>query len=635
MGSDGLMNTVAVDSDLRFLGPDRIGLIGQQAAEMLMGGLGWIERRKEVVSVLDEVMLRRCISVEFRLTRSVRPIPTAPPNLVENGSAGSCSGGRGEAQLYGAPVYVLPKNPSGMMAFDLTDEAGSSLRLFGREDNAQISAAVIVAMAQMALEEVDADLSLSSELAAALRRVALAPADDGERLAVALLGPVVGEHRRERALRGVRTFFADLWRRGDEVPSGQTTIDDAFVVSGEAARQQLKLLADRRRFAWWLRTFAHSSLVVVPFRAANPGRKLVKLTFHERSVSDKQWGARLGWAPHRLVIDAPFVSARSFHFEASAPPGLQIFDAAHAVAGTDELETSSGPAPHVHLYRSRAERSGGGTAVLSLRTSFNGLAVGALPAALGVSVALLACALTARGIAGSSGDPTLLLLLPGLIATYVARPDVHGLTTRMLSGVRLMLIAAAVLAYGGAALVVLGGEPLPPIAPDRDAIIAGREVIFSRWLWVLFWLSLVPVAVLSVAWVTSLLQLWGWHMRLGLITVGRDVSSGVLMDDESLTDAAAARRYERLPHPGPGDGEHDLATEFYDSVVRGTWVLTVRMIAAPDGGLPQLRATSRYEPAPWWPFQATRRQCTAEVRRVTEMLDELAGVGASRLRPTS
>ena len=128
-------NSPAIDFESdsqRFLTADRLAEIGGLIAPMVGAGSSWIERRKESVQLLDDTALRRQISVDFSLRRSVAPL------LDETES--------GRDPLYCAPIFVLPKSPANFRSFDLCDEDHHSLFLIAREDNARISAEVLIAL---------------------------------------------------------------------------------------------------------------------------------------------------------------------------------------------------------------------------------------------------------------------------------------------------------------------------------------------------------------------------------------------------------------------------------------------------------------------------------------------------------
>jgi len=401
----------------RFLTAERIAKIGELIEPLLRDGLSWIERRKENVVILDDTALRRQISVDFTLRRTTVP-------LVDAGSDGNES-------IYCAPVFALPKAPSNLMAFDLRDETGRSLRLISRNDNAHISG---IALRRMAAHILGGDPS--DALGDELEKIARASADEGEQRALRL--------RHEPA---------------------------------EAYAPEAAILVEDCRFQWWLTTLAHSSIVVVLFRAFTPRRKLIKLTFEQPIESELRMRASLGWDPYRVWIDSPLIEARTYHFEAEAPPGLRITEARLSDDVHVEPVVDDGFLRRIHLYRDDAAISGAGTAMMRLRVS-SSFAGGALTAAFLTALALLACSIFAEKIATNpSSAPALLLFLPGFIATYIARPDQHALTTRLLSNARRLLMGVAFVAYVAAARVVLNGGA----AHGRVAVAETTESL-RRWL---------------------------------------------------------------------------------------------------------------------------------------------------------
>src|SRR5271166_1794574 len=383
----------------RFLTPERIVIVGKLIEPLIRDGLSWIERRKERVTILDDTALRRQISVDFSLRRTTTPIPDSVPE-------GS------EEQLYCAPVFMLPKAPANLMAFDLFDETGQSLRVVSRVDNAQISGVTLCHMAERILKAQERELP--APLAVELKQIAAVNADEGKQRAL-------------RVQHSLQSEYAD----------------------------ETALLADDERFCWWLSALAHSSILVVIYRERAPRRKIIKLAFEQPIESELKWRTSLGWDPYEVWVDSPLIEARTYHFEAEAPPGLRITKATLSDDRHNIPVKDHGFLRRVHLYREDAAQAGAGTAVMRLcvGASFGG---GAFLSAALTTGALLGAAVFADKIATNpTSAPALLLFLPGLIATYIARPEQHPLTTRLLWGARRLLLGIALLAYAAAARVAL------------------------------------------------------------------------------------------------------------------------------------------------------------------------------------
>lgn len=142
------------DDSQRFLRQARLDEIGELIAPLIGGGLGWVERRKESVQILDDRALRRQISVDFSLRSTVDPL---------------LDGKEKNDPLYCAPIFVLPKSPSNLRSFDLRDEEGHALMLISRADNAKISGAALVSLVGEHADLPEGQ-ELPAELKAELRR---------------------------------------------------------------------------------------------------------------------------------------------------------------------------------------------------------------------------------------------------------------------------------------------------------------------------------------------------------------------------------------------------------------------------------------------------------------------------------
>lgn len=540
----------------RFLTEDRIDEIGSLIAPLLNSGTAWIDRRKETVQILDDSALRRQVSVDFSLRSSVRALKEV---------------GGGES-IWAAPVFVLPKSPSSLRSFDLSDETGHSLSLISREDNAAISAAALLSLAA-AVGGLDDPGELEPGLRAQLKEVGEADADRAEAIAGRLLSE-----------------------------------------DGEWAGQLAAFRSDARSRGW-LETLAHSSIVVVLFRSEGPRRKLVKLTFQEEMKTEQRRLTRLGWAPYEVMIDSPRIEARSFHFEAEAPSGLRISKAQLTDDEAPEPVVETGPMKRVHLYREQAETAGAGTAVLSLDVAGPGFISGAMLASLLTVGALIACLIRASDIASNpTSAPALLLVLPGLIASYVARPDRHALTTRLLSFARGLILVVAFCAYLAAARVALAGSK-----PTAEPAIGEAAASLRTWLWGLAIVASVATIGLGITWLRGS-ALRRWLRREDRFTDNRSVvlSPGDL--ERAISSGAGG-----CPLP-PGytslRGIEDGVAELNRSVWHGDWTLTLELEPVADACM--ARVTLDYvELVPR--IMVLRRQLTAEANRIRDYLDELAG----------
>lgn len=304
------------------------------------------------------------------------------------------------------------------------------------------------------------------------------------------------------------------------------------------------------------------------FRSAGPRRKLVKLSFEEDINTQQRRLTRLGWAPYEVMIDSPRIEARSFHFEAEAPAGLRISEAQLTDSERDDPIAQKGFMKRVHLYREGAERAGAGTAVLSLDVARSGFVSGAMLASSLTVGALLACALRATAIATNpTSAPALLLVLPGLIASYVARPDRHALTTRLLSFARVLLLLIALCAYIAAARVALGGAHAitASATPSQDGSLA-------TWLWILMAVAAALSAALAVGWIrgSGILRRLEGEYRY-------ECAETVEMHSERLEDAIARQQGDCPLPPGyTSTGVfQDGALELSRSAWHGDWTLTL------------------------------------------------------------
>jgi hypothetical protein len=485
--------------------------------------LSWIERRKESVEILDDTAVQRQISVDFSLREWVEPL------LHEEQ--------QGLGDLFAAPLFVLPKSPpSSLMNFDLSDGDGRSLWLISREDNARISAATLTEMARRLLKSD----RLPAQLEDQLTKLCKADPATGMEIAARLLTP-----------------------------------------DGDDSAELVKL-SENQRFCWWVRTFAHSSVIVVLFRSPVQRRMLIKLSYQERIKTKQRVLTRLGWAAYRVGIDSSLFEARSSHFEAEAPPGLRISEARLSDNHSLEPTTERGFLRRVHLYRPQAHAVNAATAVLWLVVSGGFLGGALLASTLGFG-ALVACAIASESIAKNpTSAPALLLVIPGLIASYVARPDQHALTARLLSFARRLLLISALCAYGAAAKVALSGG-----TPDGPAQLDTRTDQLRTWLIVLAAISLVPLLGLLIGFLRG-------HIHLPTFGGRRFTHSACLRGahDRLLERLVQGDLRESLLSRYSLEARLPESVRFYSQRWHGTWFL--HLAAEPLGSETLLRLTGDY-----------------------------------------
>lgn len=548
--------TVATISEV-----SRVELAARISAPLLVAPPTWIKRRKETVTILDDTALRRQISVDFAL-----PAGTAPVESAENG----------EESLFCAPIFVLPKTPTNKMAFDLKDEAGRSLALMNRDETRVLSAQIL---GHMAADALDGKASLPGDLRARIEAIG-----------------------------------------AEEVPLALRIADEVLIAEPPAAwAPALAVLREHKRFTWWARTLAHSALVAVLFRAKGARRKLLKLSFEEPISARSRLATRFGWAGYEVLVDTSWAEAGSFHVEVEAPPGTRIVEARVADDEAAVPVKQVGFMRRVHLYRPAAYNAGAASTPLRLVVSGYGFVSGATVAAIFGLAALFAVHRSADEIAANpTSAPALLLLFPGLVASYVGRPDQHALTTRLLAAARYLLLWCGFMAYVAAAVVALGGGAVHD-ARARDERVQELQTSME----ILIALSAAAFLGLAVSWLAS-----RWWLRAG---VRRSVTwLGALRTDAfeetHCVPLPPANAYAALsirlrgddePHGLPEDGDSTL--ENVDWEWYGRWL--VRFELEPHRSGAKIRVRAVLLPS-WWnpvPGLAVRRKRERLARQIEEL----------------
>lgn len=377
--------------------PSRRGDLGAAILPLLLHPNRWIHRRVESIRFIDDETVRRQVSVDF----------TLPDWYVNDPRRAD------RAQL--APLALLKKEK--LKAFDLRDERGASLPLLAKADSGQIAAAALLLYARdVALQH---GRSLDEEIVRDLAAIVEGDAD-------------------EEALARMREC------------SGR----------GRATR---RLLGDDPRFHKLMGDLADNFIVLVYLHQPSR-RRVLKFSFEEplqferrpaRDLDDGMFALRrlasgLGWRPEPITWNAPGVGfAGSYHFEVEAARDLEITEAQLLVTdgGTRRADHAK-CAKRVHLYVDGVSADANAAVDVRLRASRRGLLRASALLAVFVAAMLTAGAVFIDGLSHArEGGATIVASIPAILAAYLIRPGEHELASRMLIGVRALVLGTGVLAF--------------------------------------------------------------------------------------------------------------------------------------------------------------------------------------------
>jgi hypothetical protein len=448
--------------------------LGRSAADLVQDGPDWVLRRKEKVTLLDETTVRRQMSVDFAVPSRAwsRPFRTgdrisyAPLFFLQKGSDEEFD-----------PAAELTEPEPHFANFDFRDERGRALSLPPRIWNAEVSGRMLWAVISDALgRHPDLDGSDSTGIEAIARDLCRSP--------------------HLRAVKLVR-----LLRHGQSVDyENRQTEEENILRQLDAREPTVRRMLD---------VCSISSVVMIPLLGPEARNGILKLSYDEQvaSVSSDRkrfhWAqAEVGWTGFELWVETPYIAASTYHFEIQAPEGLEIYDAGlvrvglrplHA-AGRPEydrrLDRASGFASRLHLYKPCAEEEAKALAWVRLRVRRQEFVGGAMVASGLASIVLwVAFAFADDASKSPAGVPTLLLLLPSLIAAYVVRPGPHRLTVRMLRVARWLVGAAAALPFVAAGFLALTDR-------DRQGHIINPQF---KWWWLGLAISATLIALVLAA----------------------------------------------------------------------------------------------------------------------------------------
>jgi uncharacterized membrane protein YhaH (DUF805 family) len=409
--------------------------LGQVMYALLKRPENWVHRRVERIYFRDHTTVRHQVSVDFSLPRNLQSVGTARGN-----------------QIYAAPLFLFRKDPPRQLYdrhkaipmavfsnIDLVDGKGQRLSLLARSQANLVGARVLIEAANKA-----APGKINDDFAKSIGEVAT-----GDSL------------RSERALA-------------------------AFIACKDTVHQQL---LENDTFRELMYTLAQNSLVICLFMGLVEPHSIIKIAYDDETYTGyssgilssrryyrrarskfSQWDQRvrrsLGWKSELYVVGLNDTGASaSYHLEIDSPKELEITEVGLVGARSDvtweRLFLTQRKHRTWHIRQVQRVAQGNifipeppgrrrGYAWVKLRVRKADFLTVALIASLVISTVLGMTALFASKIIeaeSSDAAVALLLLLPTLLAAYVARPREHEITMRILRVARLALAASGALSF--------------------------------------------------------------------------------------------------------------------------------------------------------------------------------------------
>ena len=436
---------VGVIDDSQWQWPDDLtdaGLkrLGQVTCALLKQPERWIHRRVERIYFKDHKTARHQVSVDFTLPDDLTPV-------------GSFKG----RHVYAAPLFLFTKDhpqplqdgdgreiPTASYSnIDFVDQTGKRLPLLTRRQSGRIAASVLIECANRAVSG-----KISENLTSEIGRIAIS--------ASASAVPVLKE----------------------------------LMDQPDAVCQELHKESTFTELAYML---ASHTLVVCLFTEGLPGRSILKLSYDEQtspgfsvgwrrrqrqrpsyykqpSSSFSKWHQqarrRLGWKSEMYLMGLTEIGASaSYHVEIEIPKELELnevglngmpYDIGWKGLSYADSDPRSwyiqqvGGATDGNIYIPEPVGRQVGVAWVKLRVRRPGFLVGALVASVITTSVLSLAAAGAKAISRvdkSDAAVAALLLVPTLLAAYLARPGEHAITARMLRWARLALMIDGVLPF--------------------------------------------------------------------------------------------------------------------------------------------------------------------------------------------
>jgi hypothetical protein len=425
--------------------------IGVRGAALLEREERWIHRRVESMTVGPDLLVRRRLSIDFTVPADLHEIPV----------------GAGNQTLSYLPVSVLRKWPP-IWDLDIEDEYRRPLPLLTSIDNGIADAAALIELARRALGK-EQDEPLSGILEDGLREIATAP-------------PSLSRNALAR------------------------------VFDANTQDEDQKKLVNNRQFFDIARGLVTNSILWLPILSERGRRRIVKIAYDVSAKGQLAlWRTlltQLGWLPGVALISAPHVGeAASYHLQIYAWPDSEVIDAglvAEAVVPVeddvgDPNEERDSPPPamksevvrktaHVqvegqsaHLYLTGARMGSNSIASVSIRLRRRGGLLASAATVVTITVLLLGFRLWPSAIftKDPAGPVAVLLIVPAVLAAFLARPVPSAEGSSLFAGLRLLVALGGALAVLAAfALIAWGHDTAEKVWLVGAGVAGGLGGIF-------------------------------------------------------------------------------------------------------------------------------------------------------------
>lgn len=419
------------------LNPEALRLAGEATVKLLETAHRWVHRRVERVEFVNHSVARHRISVDFTLPEGVNPVAT----------------------LHGKDVYVVP-------LFMLEKPATEPV---SRDDAPGVPAdqAFIAPYSNIDIRDArHGVLSLNTHAQ---------NANLGGQVLSILADRAVGDKAKiDENLRRMISGIAIRGSRSDAADLGHVLHPTEKLASNDPRHH----LIGCGQFTEFAHALATHDLVAAWFIGDLPPRSVVKIAFDEQMQTHplklhERIRRDIGWKSARYHINLTEIgAAASYHVEVSLPPELELNEIGllgeHYEYGWQGLPTpgkqrqlrDSASSDDVldpdgffvrraekdqlgTIYLRNPDTRRVGTAWVKVRARRHGFLSGAIVASILTTGILALYAFHASELvksAAASSSSEILLVLPAVLAAYIARPDDHVMTSYLLRGARYVLV---------------------------------------------------------------------------------------------------------------------------------------------------------------------------------------------------